>query len=208
MNVKVLPSTIPNAGMGLFTTRPIKSKEIVFEECVIVAPTIFFSRCGDQTVPVCGVSTAWGLVLDLLMKEENQEPIPAWVYKLSSCQALLRDALSNPKDEILASGMATRFRGKSITHPLVMFAKILSNHFANDQHAWIGELSCMMNHSASGNVANVMNKDKTREASTMGTYVAATNTSMFVATRNIKAGEELVFPYGKEHAKLIGADYR
>lgn len=170
-------STVNKAGRGVFAERDIEAGDTVFVEAAMVLVASILQKDNAS------VSKAWGLV-ELLCRDG----VPTWFNRLTTNRRLCQFMLKQPEEEALLREMMRRFPTVNV---VAVFGKTISNFFANETHAWLSPISCMLNHSSQANVGMHRPEPFNEKGEPYLQYIAGVP---------IVAGQELFIDYGEDHA--------
>lgn len=105
--------------------------------------------------------------------------------------------MQGPEDRDLANRMAKRYGEDTVQD---LFAVAVTNFFCYGDVAWMGNVASRIN---SGPQVCGMTTAQPTSLEPSGDFIYGD--LMVIATCDVKRGEELTFPYGEEHDRLIGA---
>lgn len=180
-HVRIGLSTVQKAGRGVFAEGDIEAGETVFVEAAMVLVVSILQKDNAS------VSKAWGLV-ELLCGLLCRDGVPAWFNRLTTNRSLCQFMLKQPEEEALLREMMHRFQTVNV---VAVFGKVVSNFFANETHAWLSPISCMLNHSSQANVGMHRPEPFNERGEPYLRYIAS---------GPIVAGQELFINYGEDHA--------
>jgi len=130
--VELRPSRVHGAGVGVFIRHNSPAGRVVLRDHCLVA------KCIEG-----GVSTAWGLTLQLMLIQQATGSLPDWVAQLHINEPFAARQLQDPADRRLLMRLA---RGQDEAAVRRAFGYAVTNHFANAGVAWLGPLSSRFNH--------------------------------------------------------------